>query len=685
MSRPALPQAIGEIAQVARMNENGEHALADLAAPDAASLFILSFRHRDELLDAASRGGWRALAARRAAGVERRFIASGASLAIVDGRGAFDEAIGAIRMLADPVEANAAAMLVLLSRNDVTRLNDVFAAGATHFLASPFGEPELLQALRFAARHAQRVGSGAISRPALSQEEVLSWSYGRGGLELSAALRTRFGLGEGAISARRAYRLLPAGDRAAARAARARLRADYGSTAFLHAMPGGERVVHHLAVGDGGQVTGLIESLDVGNPLPLRRDALTGLPDAAAARRWLSSQLGEGARPGLLLIGLDRLTTVNTLYGRAAGDALLQAASRRIDSAARDVSRHAWLGRLAGTEFIVGLPHATSEQLSDAADRIAHAVGRRYAGAPELAATIGGAIAQDSEDVGTLLRRASAALSEARDVPGHAILLCDSAATGLIERNQQLAEGLRKAMATGQIDVLFQPQVRIADGGVDGVEALARWHHPEFGELGAQALFGAAERAELVESLSELVQRRALQAAAAWPDSLAGLRLSVNVTAADLARTDFASRMLVAIDASGFPRERLTLEVTEEGLIEDLAAAASALAALRQGGCRVAVDDFGTGYSSLAYLKALPLDYLKLDRRLSQDIAGSPRDRIVVRGVIDMARSLGLGVVAEGVETEEQLGLLAAEGCTLYQGFLFSGPVTSEELAKLAL
>ena len=123
--------------------------------------------------------------------------------------------------------------------------------------------------------------------------------------------------------------------------------------------------------------------------------------------------------------------------------------------------------------------------------------------------------------------------------------------------------------------------------------------------------------------------------------------------------------------------------MTESGLIEDLGAAAKLLAALRAGGLRVAIDDFGTGYSSLAYLKALPLDYLKIDKRLCQDIAGSMRDRIVVRSVIDMARSLGLDVVAEGVETEEQLSLLAQEGCTLYQGFLCAPPVTGEALAGL--
>jgi EAL domain-containing protein (putative c-di-GMP-specific phosphodiesterase class I) len=136
------------------------------------------------------------------------------------------------------------------------------------------------------------------------------------------------------------------------------------------------------------------------------------------------------------------------------------------------------------------------------------------------------------------------------------------------------------------------------------------------------------------------------------------------------------------VKESGFAPERLTVEVTESGLIEDLAGAAALLARLRSGGLRVAIDDFGTGYSSLAYLKALPLDYLKIDKRLSQDIAGSTRDRIVVRSVIDMARSLGLGVIAEGVETEEQLALLAGEGCTLYQGFLCAPPLTSTELAE---
>jgi diguanylate cyclase (GGDEF)-like protein len=660
--------------------------LSEHAGPsgEAASLFILSFRHRDELLAAASHGGWRAIAARRAAGAEQRFIASGADLVVVDGRGAFDEAIGAIRALADPVEANAAALLALLSRNEVARLGEVFAAGATHYLASPFGEAELLQALRFAARHAQRLGGGAISRPALGAADAMRWSLGPDGLALSDALKARFGLDDAPLGLARAYRLIPAADRRAARAARKRLKAGYSSTAFSHLLPDGTRVAHHLTMAE-GETNGLIEPLTSDRPLPIHRDPLTGLPDGAAARRWVSARLAAGGRPGVLLVGLDRLPAVNSLYGRAGGDALIQAAARRIEAAARAVDGASWIARLAGTEFLVGLPSADPAAMAAMAERILDAVERRIAGPDAMlpGVRIGGAIAA-GEDAGALLRRASAALAEAREGASGAVRLLGAEEGGQAERAQRLAADLRRALSASEIEVLFQPQVRIANGLIEGVEALARWRHPELGELGAEALFGAAGRADLVAPLSELVQRKALETAAAWPAALEALRLAVNVTAADLARADFAGAMLARIDASGFPRERVTVEVTEEGLIEDLGAAAAALAELRRAGCRVAVDDFGTGYSSLAYLKALPLDYLKLDRRLSQDIVGSARDRVVVRGVIDMARALGLGVIAEGVETEEQLALLAAEGCTLYQGFLCSGPVGVEELMTLA-
>lgn len=242
---------------------------------------------------------------------------------------------------------------------------------------------------------------------------------------------------------------------------------------------------------------------------------------------------------------------------------------------------------------------------------------------------------------------------------------------------------LQAAIDKGEIEILFQPQVETATGAIVGVEALARWQHPELGELGPDRLFDIATRAGTVAALSRHIQDRALSLAARWPAALGGLRLSVNVTSEDIAERGFADEMIDRIARTGFLADRLTLEITESGLIADLARAADVLEGLRARGLRIAIDDFGTGYSSLAYLKSLPLDYLKIDRGFSQDINGSEKARIIVSGVIRIARELGLGVIAEGVETEEQRCLLAAEGCALWQGFLRAGPVTSEELLAL--
>jgi EAL domain-containing protein (putative c-di-GMP-specific phosphodiesterase class I) len=292
------------------------------------------------------------------------------------------------------------------------------------------------------------------------------------------------------------------------------------------------------------------------------------------------------------------------------------------------------------------------------------------------------AIAEDS--VG-LLRRASLALSEARmsDVsPIHAI---GAEEDGAALFDASLESDLRRALDEGEIELLFQPQIEVSSGRMVGAEALARWRHPVHGDLGASTLFSVAERSDYLLTLSQHVQHRALTIAAAWPPGLVAQRLSINLTATDIAQDGCAEAFLAMVDASGFPRKRLTVEITESGLIDNLERAADVFATLRAGGVRVAIDDFGTGYSSLAWLKALPLDYLKIDKGLAQDIAGTTRDRIVVRGVIDMARSLGLAVVAEGIETEEQLSLLAAEGCNYWQGFLFAEAVGVDDLLALLI
>jgi EAL domain-containing protein (putative c-di-GMP-specific phosphodiesterase class I)/GGDEF domain-containing protein len=406
------------------------------------------------------------------------------------------------------------------------------------------------------------------------------------------------------------------------------------------------------------------------------------------ARERIAARLASDPAPlGLLLIAFTRLEIINTAFGRGTGDALLDAVAGRIEPLlVESGGQRAFLTRMSGAEFVVTLDGLDANARAKLADRVVTRIERPFFAEGHmvsLGCRIGIVESTPGDDATKLLKRASAALAEARASDGSPIRALSAADEGAALFDAGLQADLRRALDRDEIEILFQPQLDVASRAMVGVEALARWQHPDHGELGATTLFAVAERSDYLTALSAHVQRRAAMIAAAWPQSLAHLRVAINLTAADIARPDFVIGFFEMIDSSGFPRDRLTVEITESGLMEDLGSAALVLADLRAGGCRVAIDDFGTGYSSLAYLKALPLDYLKIDKQLAGDISGSTRDRIVVRGVIDMARSLGLSVIAEGVESEDQLALLAAEGCNYYQGFLFSGPVGVEELLKL--
>lgn len=669
----------------------------------ANPLFLLSFRQRDELASIVERAGWTPIAARRLDKAERRFIFSGAKIAVVDARGAFEDGIIAIRTLAEAIEANAAALLALVSKKDVTRVDEILAAGATHYLASPFGEQEFCQALRFVDRYTVRLG-GRFQNDAISEPDSPDYGWQLDRLSetviLTPALAGQLAIGQNALSARWKDFVTLLGDVAQPEAERAleRLATSGEPTAFAHDFPGreGERMIHHLSsAGADGEVTAWVELPDEdADTRPVRnRDFLTGLGDVHRAYHWIDEQLRAEDAPeprlALLLVSLHRFDMVNAAYGSAAGDAALQGMARRIERlvfAMRERKKMA--ARLAGAEFAIGLaPGVSLDEAEFFAHQLAAVIEQPFVSNGEViqlkmrcGIVTGGA---DDGDAAVVMRRASAALAEARELDGQAIRVFGDAEEGEATRASRLEIDLRLALNRDEIEIVFQPQVSVTTGAIVGVEALARWRHPLFGELGAEVLFAAAERSDYLTELSAHVQRKALTMAAAWPGTLAELRLSVNVTAADMAASDFVEHFVTMIGETGFDGSRLTLEVTESGLIADLGSAAERLAELRAQGFRVAIDDFGTGYSSLAYLKFLPLDYLKLDRRLSQDIAGSKRDRVVVRGVIDMARSLGLSVIAEGVETEEQLARLAEQGCELYQGFLCSPPVVVEALAGL--
>ncbi len=425
------------------------------------------------------------------------------------------------------------------------------------------------------------------------------------------------------------------------------------------------------------------------------RDFLTGLSNRQTALNWTSGQLENGA-PILMLLGIGQFDRVNAAYGQVAGDALLGRIARRVERLVdMIVGTGALTARVAGTEYLVGLPAISDSGSNPAAPdraiflarRLIAAIGQPFSAGDHLIRLIGRcgiAQALPGDDAARLLRRAGTALADARNSDGEGIRILAADARSRKADPDRLESDLRLALDRKEIGLVFQPQYDChRPDEIVGVEALARWNHPHYGALGAGALFAAAERSDFLLPLSAHIQAEALRQAVGWPDTLADLRLSVNVTASDISQPDFIENFLKLVDDSGFPRARLTVEITESGLIENIDAAAALLVDLRRAGLRVAIDDFGTGYSSLAYLKALPLDYLKIDSGLAQDIAGSARDRIVVRGVIHMAKSLGLKVIAEGVETAEQRDLLTREGCDFYQGFLKAPGVASEDLPGL--
>ena len=679
-------------------------------------IFLVSPRYRNEVAAAIEAYGRPVIAARRARDAERRFAQSGAEVIVVDARGALEAGLEVGRNVAGAVKANGGAMLVLLSRGDAAALESVYDAGATHFLMAPFGSAELAQAIRFAERSAHRFirarrPSTGKSHADTDQagEAELGWTYRITDRKLwpSPGMADILGVPtHEPITPIRAWRLLAPEGRRLARDAVRRLLSTGRATAFAHRLRTADerRFAHHLRFDrdSTGRVTGIAASVEDLDAVAVDRrkstnfDQLTGLANIATLREWVDGRL-VGLRTSdpaavLLMVAISRFDAINAAYGRAVGDALLTGIARRLRRLIDDEDGDAaCIARLGGAEFALALPGpVTVGNAVFLAGKIGDSFRRPFiceGQVVHLACRIGISVADaEVSNAEALLRRASAALAQAKDNEpnSYQVYLSDGGGESMAEE-AALESDLRRAFAEDELEILFQPQIEISSNNLTGVEALARWRHPRLGLISAARLFGVADRAEISGELGRRILTKALREAADWPEPLAALRLSLNHTAADLATEQFEDTLVQLIVASDFPMSRVTIEVTEGDLIDDLERASRVLAGLRSRGLRVAIDDFGTGYSSLAYLKALPLDYLKLDRALVVDLAGHARDRMVLQAVIDLARSLGLLVVAEGVENEAQLDQLARAGCNFYQGFLAAPPLSSEALLDFTL
>lgn len=657
------------------------------------SLFILSPGDRDGLSQHARQAGWGAMAARRATDAAQRFLHSDAQIALVDMRGVRDGDMKLVTSLVPAVDAGGGALIALVAAQDMVSVPRLLEAGATHFLAAPFSQEQLRATLASAQRLVDRlVGGTSHSQRAqrIRRGDALFWEREGSGVRLSDNLARHLGIEGQRISPAGFLRRLPRSERRPVIAALRGMMRSGRTEAFAHAAPGrpGDRLVHHLRLIDGTVAADVEWLSDAHGHDATGRDDLTGLRSRQVALDWLDQR--KGLATTLLLLSISQFDRMNAAYGQVVGDALLGRIARRIERMSFDAAAGSMVARIAGTEFLIGLTGeaAAADRATFLARQLIGAIGRPFSAGDHLirlTARCGIAQSRSDDDATRLIRRAGTALADARAGGGEGIRIFSSEKRSRQVDADQLETDLRLALHRGEIGIVFQPQYPVEGEQMTGVEALARWNHPQYGPLGAGMLFATAERSDYMLPLSAHIQAEALRQAAAWPRALSHLRLSINVTAEDIAQPGFMPQFLNLVDMSGFPRSRLTVEITESGLIEDVGTATALLTALRAEGLAVAVDDFGTGYSSLAYLKSLPLDYLKIDSGLAQDIAGTARDRIIVRGVIHMAKSLGLSVIAEGVETEQQLDLLTREGCDYYQGFLRSAGVSSAELVALAL
>jgi len=423
-------------------------------------------------------------------------------------------------------------------------------------------------------------------------------------------------------------------------------------------------------------------------------DGLTGLANRALFVDRLEHALYTGTlaeeRLAVLFIDLDDFKKVNDSLGHPAGDELLRVCARRLTErlAAGDTA-----ARLGGDEFAVLLetcasPEAAGQMARYLLDALAEPFeleGRRIA----VSASAGIVVVSRSEQPPTeeVLRNADIALYRAKDEGHGRYRLYEERMHAALLRRMELEAELRRAIASNQFVLNYQPIVEADGGAVVGAEALVRWDHPEKGMIAPAQFIAVAEQAGLIELLGTWILREAVRQAAEWRHAGVGdgkLWIAVNLSVEQLANPALVGEVELALRDHGLPADQLVLELTESAVMRDVVTATQRLDALKALGVRIAVDDFGEGHSSLAYLASLPLDMLKIPKSFVDQLGRPGANIALVRAIVELARSFGLRTVAEGIEQREQMTPLLHLGCDLAQGYLFARPAGAAEVAALA-
>ncbi len=417
-------------------------------------------------------------------------------------------------------------------------------------------------------------------------------------------------------------------------------------------------------------------------------DALTGLTNRALLAERVGEALhrygrdGPAAQPlALLMLDIDHFKSINDSFGHGVGDAVLIEVARRLQAASR---RSDLPARLGSDGFVIVVdPVRDLDEVRSLADRLIASLAepcRTFDHTLTITASIGTAIAPvHGLTLDELLTHAGLALQEAKAAGRARCVLFEAGLGDRYRRRILIANELRGALARAELELAWQPQVALADRRLHSAEVLLRWQHPKLGQVSPAEFIPVAEDSGQIIEIGAWVLREACRCLAAMPEIGS---VAVNASPAQLMREDFPAVVRAALDATGLSPQRLTVEITESLFIDAAPVALANLHALRELGVRIELDDFGTGYSSLAYLRRFPFDGLKIDRAFVRELPQRDDARAIVRAIVELARSMGMTTVAEGIEDEQQLTILRDAGCVMAQGYLLARPMPVAQLAQ---
>jgi diguanylate cyclase (GGDEF)-like protein len=419
-----------------------------------------------------------------------------------------------------------------------------------------------------------------------------------------------------------------------------------------------------------------------------QRDSLTGLPTRVAFERALADAVAQADAGGgtvvVLHLGLDNFRPVNDGYGHRVGDALLREAARRLEA---QVAPPLALCRMGGDEFAIMVPGADGDAARRRAQALVDALARPYACEGlelRVGASVGFALYPDHGGRPRLVPHAALAMRSVKLAGGDGIACYDPSMAVDLRGQAELLQDLRRAVERGQLQLVYQPKIDATSLQVTAVEALLRWQHPTRGMVSPAIFVPLAERHGLISAIGRWVFAEACRQAGEWRARGLRMRVAVNLSGQQLRHEDFVPWLEGELRRHAIPPGRFTVEITESVAMEGTEATRAAFERLRQAGLDVSIDDFGTGYSSLATLRQLPAAELKIDRAFVTDLPASEDAVAIARAIVQMASTLGLRVVAEGVETEGQRDALLAMGCHELQGYLFAKPMSAQSLALWA-